>query len=259
MIFLPLLMAQSIQAQVKQNQPTAINTGESFKVTADSSTNRKIRQISEMEHPATNTSGLLSQSSTPQATPASGIVPITGVKANPTSQGVEVILETPLVTQLQVTNRSTGNNFIVDVSGGQLQLADGNAFTFRSEKPLAGITQITAQNIDANTVRVTVVGVAAMPTVELLDDNAGLVFAVASQATAMQPPQTLQTEEQLPNQTPQQTPSTQDNEPIELVVTGEQDNYRATDASTATKTDTPLHDIPQSIQVVPRQVRKTSR
>ncbi|MEH2466933.1 TonB-dependent receptor plug domain-containing protein [Nostoc sp.] len=38
------------------------------------------------------------------------------------------------------------------------------------------------------------------------------------------------------------------------MVTGEQDGYRATEASTATKTDTPLRDIPLSIQVVPRQV-----
>ncbi|MEH2180201.1 TonB-dependent receptor [Nostoc sp.] len=254
MSLLPMLMPQLAKAQVKHNQPTAINSGESFKATADSSTNKRIKRVSEIEHPATNASGLLLQSSTPQTTPASAIIPITGVKANPTSQGVEVILETPLGTQLQVTNRSTGNNFIVDVSGGQLRLADGNAFTFRSEKPVAGITEITVTNINANTVRVTVVGEKVLPTVELFDDNAGLVFAVASQATAMQPSQTPQTEEQPPNQTPQQIPSTQGDEPIELVVTGEQDNYRATDASTATKTDTPLRDIPQSIHVVPRQV-----
>ncbi|WP_375514167.1 AMIN domain-containing protein [uncultured Nostoc sp.] len=64
---------------------------------------------------------------------------VTGVKANPTDKGVKIILETTVGTQLQVTNRSTGNNFIVDVSGGQLRLADGNAFTFRSQKPLEGI------------------------------------------------------------------------------------------------------------------------
>ncbi|MEH1843081.1 MAG: TonB-dependent siderophore receptor [Nostoc sp.] len=250
MVFLPLLMAQSVQAEVKQNQPTAFNTGESFKVTADSSTNRKIRRRGEIEHPATNASGLLSQSSTSQATPASGIVPITGVKANPTSKGVEVILETPVGTQLQVTNRSSGNNFIVDVSGGQLRLLSGDAFRFRSQKPVEGITEITAQNIDANTVRVTVVGEKTLPTVELFDDDAGLVFAVATTATAMQPPQTPQTQEKPASQ----TPSTQGDEPIELVVTGEQDNYRVPNSSVGTRTDTPLRDIPQSIQVIPQQV-----
>ncbi|WP_335113824.1 TonB-dependent siderophore receptor [Nostoc sp.] len=38
------------------------------------------------------------------------------------------------------------------------------------------------------------------------------------------------------------------------MVTGEQDGYSVPDATTATKTDTPLRDIPQSIQVVPQQV-----
>ena len=51
-----------------------------------------------------------------------------------------------------------------------------------------------------------------------------------------------------------ETPAAQEDEPIELVVTGEQDGYNVPDASTATKTYTPLRDIPQSIQLVPRQV-----
>ncbi|MEH2451391.1 TonB-dependent receptor domain-containing protein [Nostoc sp.] len=39
-------------------------------------------------------------------------------------------------------------------------------------------------------------------------------------------------------------------------MTGKQDGYSVPDASTATRTDTPLRDIPQSIQVVPQQVLK---
>ncbi|MEH1847435.1 MAG: TonB-dependent siderophore receptor [Nostoc sp.] len=221
-----------------------------------------ILSIRDLKLPLTSAE-MLVQSQAPQNPPSqegkqgNEIVPITGVKANPTNKGVEVILETPVGTQLQVTNRSTGNNFIVDVSGGQLRLPSGEAFTFRSEKPLAGITQITVINLDANTVRVTVVGEKALPTVELYDDNAGLVFAVATTATAtslQQPPQIPQAS-QPENQTQPTQPSTSD-EPIELVVTGEQDGYNAPDASTATKTDTPLRDIPQSIQVVPQQVIK---
>lgn len=39
------------------------------------------------------------------------------------------------------------------------------------------------------------------------------------------------------------------------MVTGEQEEgYSVPNASTATRTDTPLRDIPQSIQVIPRQV-----
>ncbi|MGJ5676041.1 MAG: TonB-dependent siderophore receptor [Nostochopsis sp.] len=210
---------------------------------------------------ATNPQRLV-QSPTPTSPPnpeqRSGeqVIPITGVKANPTQTGVEVILETPAGEQLQVTNRSVGNNFIADVSGGQLRLPSGEGFVFRSEKPFVGITEITVTNIDANTVQVTVVGENALPTVELFDDTVGLVFGISSAATATQPPQQSETPqaEEPANQTPQEESAVQQDEPIELVVTGEQDGYGVTNTTTGTRTDTPLRDIPQSIQVVPQQV-----
>ncbi|MHC5732015.1 MAG: AMIN domain-containing protein, partial [Nostoc sp.] len=105
-----------------------------------------ISQLSEIEFPATSAQMLVqTPTNPPNPEQRSGdqVVPIMGVKANPTNKGVELILETTRGEQLQVTNRSTGNNFIVDVSGGQLRLADGNAFTFRSQKPVEGITEIT--------------------------------------------------------------------------------------------------------------------
>mgnify|MGYP002780465860 FL=1 len=180
---------------------------------------------------------------------------ITSVKANPTEKGVEVILETAKGDQLQVTNRSTGNNFIADITGGQLRLPNGDSFTFRSEKPIAGITEITVTNIDANTVRVTAVGEKSLPVVELFDDNAGLIFAVAKTELATQPPQAPTSEQEKPaSEAPQEKPAAPQDDPIELVVTGELSGYRVPNASTATRTDTPLRDIPQSIQVVPRLV-----
>lgn len=130
--FLPLLMAQSVRAEVKQNSPTVIT---------------RIKRLSEIERPATNVRGLFSQSSSPQATPSSEIVQVTTVKANPTAKGVEVILQTTKGEQLQVTNRSAGNSFIADIPNAQLRLPNGDGFTFRSEKPLAGITEITVINL----------------------------------------------------------------------------------------------------------------
>ncbi|MEH2433350.1 MAG: TonB-dependent siderophore receptor [Nostoc sp.] len=211
---------------------------------------QKIWQLSDLETSITSAQQLLVQLPTPQTTPTPTITQITGVKANPTEKGVEVILQTTQGEKLQLINRSAGNNFITDIPNTQLSLPSGEGFTFRSEKPLTGITEITVTNIDANTVRVTVVGEKALPTVELFDDNAGLVFAVASTATATQPPQQPQT----PQADKKPASETPQDEPIELVVTGEQDTYNIPDSSTATKTDTPLRDIPQSIQVVPRQV-----
>jgi iron complex outermembrane receptor protein len=215
---------------------------------------KNIPQLSDIEFPATSAQMLVQQTAptNPPATPGE-VVAITGVKANPTDSGVEVILETTQSDKLQAANRSTGNNFIMDVTGGQLRLPNGDAFTFKSEKPLAGITEITATNIDANTLRVTVVGEKALPVVELFDDNVGLIFTVVSTATTAQEPE-QPTQEKPATQTPEEQPAAQQDDAIELVVTAEQDGYRVPDTSVGTKTDTPLRDIPQSIQVVPRQV-----
>jgi iron complex outermembrane recepter protein len=214
---------------------------------------KNILQLGEIELPATSAQMLLqTQNNTPNPEQRSGeqVIAITGVKANPTDKGVEVILETTQGDQLQVANRSTGNNFIADITGGQLRLPNGDAFTFRSEKPISGITEITVTNINLNTVRVMVVGEKTLPVVELFDDNAGLIFAVASTTTAAQPAQ------QVPTQglVPQEESAAQQDDPIELTVTGERDGYNVPNASTATRTDTPIRDIPQSIQVVPQEV-----
>ncbi|MEH2168738.1 MAG: AMIN domain-containing protein [Nostoc sp.] len=120
---------------------------------------------------------------------------MTGVKANPTSSGVKVILQTTKGEQLQITNRSAGNNFIADIPNAQLHLPSGKAFTFHSDKPIAGITEITVTNFDANTIRVSVTGEGSVPQVELFDSqDEGLIFSVATAAsTAQQQPQTQHT------------------------------------------------------------------
>ncbi|MEH1798886.1 MAG: TonB-dependent receptor [Nostoc sp.] len=226
--------------------------------TKSDKTSKNIRQLSEIELPATSAQ-MLVQSPTPTTPPNSEqkngdqqVIPITGVKVNPTEKGVELILETSLGEKLQITNRSQGNNFIADIPNAQLRLPSGEAFVFRSEKPLTGVTEITVINQDANTVRVMVVGEAGLPQAELFDGDEGLIFGVTTTAaTAMQPPITPQ---KPANETPQEEPAAQQDQPIELVVTGEQDGYRVPNSSAATRTDTPLRDIPQSIQVVPQQV-----
>ncbi|MDM9379749.1 TonB-dependent siderophore receptor [Chlorogloeopsis sp. ULAP01] len=221
----------------------------------------KIKTISEADFPATSVKDLVSQSPPhPPVSPLSKegvVVLITGVKANPTEKGVEIILQTSQGEQLQVTNRSEGNNFIADMPNAQLRLPNGDAFTFSSEKPIEGITQITVANIDANTVRVTVAGEKALPAVELFDDDIGLIFAVASTATSAQNPTPPASPLPLPRGGEgegSEQPAAQQDDPIELVVTGEQDGYRVEETSVGTRTDTPLRDIPQSIQIVPQQV-----
>ncbi|MDF5722572.1 MAG: TonB-dependent siderophore receptor [Rhizonema sp. PD37] len=219
----------------------------------------EIRRLTDMERPSRSAQMLLVQSPAPQKPPTLEVVQVIGVKANPTNRGVEVILQTNKGQQLRITNRSVGNNFMADIPNAQLRLKSGNAFTFRSTAPIAGVSEITVTNYNATTIRVTVTGEAKLPTVELFDSpNEGLIFSVASTAPSLsqQKPQTQSTpvQPQRQNQTQPTQPSAQGDEPIELVVTGEASTYRDPNVTTATKTETPVHDIPQSIQEIPRQV-----
>ncbi|MEH2419759.1 MAG: TonB-dependent siderophore receptor [Nostoc sp.] len=258
LIFFTVLLVQPAKAQ---DIPKFDNRLSAFTKTLPlakpSEATGKIGQLSELEPVVTSAKMLLVQSSTPPNTVQTEIVQVTSVKANPTSKGVEVILQTSKGEQLQITNRSAGNNFIADIPNAQLRLPSGEAFTFRSEKPIAGVSEITVTNFDANTIRVSAIGETGVPTVELFDSaDEGLIFSVATAASIAQQPQTQPTPQQQPESQTQPKPSTQGDEPIELVVTGEQDGYSVPDSTTATKTDTPQRDIPQSIQVIPQQVIK---
>ncbi|MBD2253848.1 TonB-dependent siderophore receptor [Nostoc parmelioides] len=198
------------------------------------------KNLNEVERPATTVKQWLSQ----------GIIQVTGVKLRQTDKELEVILESTGSDKLQPVSKSEENNFIADIPNTQLNLPSGSEF--RQENPATGITLVTVTNLDANTIRLTVTGVASPPKVELFDSDEGLILGVmvTETATVPQPPTT----EQPTSETQPQTPTAEQEEPIELVVTGEQNGYFVPNTTTATKTDTPLRDIPQSIQVVPQEV-----
>ncbi|MEH2465194.1 TonB-dependent siderophore receptor [Nostoc sp.] len=227
--------AYSEQPLVKK---TLVRSGEVFK---------EIQTLNQLQLPKTNTSYLwrvprqnkLSELS--QAT--TDMVLVTDIKVNSTDKGIELILVTANSLKLQVLPKIEGNSYIADIPNAKLQLRSGD---FRQSKPVARIAEVTVANLDANTLRVTVTGEISAPAVELFDSTKeGLVFGVTpSTSTAQQPT------------TPEQKPyTTEPEKPIELNVTGLPDtNYRVPDATTATKTDTPLRDIPASVQAIPQQV-----
>ncbi|MHC5763718.1 TonB-dependent receptor plug domain-containing protein, partial [Nostoc sp.] len=236
-------IAQEIPKSEIQSKPIA-------SVLRKSRSIREIRQLSEIEIPNTSARMLVQSPAPTNLSAQESVIQVTGVEAKPTDKGVEVILQTTGGDKLQITNRSAENNFIADIPNAQLRLPNGDGFVFRSEKPVEGITEITVTNLDANTIRVTVTGETLLPTAELFDSDEGLIFALTPAATAMQP----EPEQPTTSETPPEEPAAQSDEPIELIVTGQQDNYRVPNASSATRTDTPIRDIPQSIQVVPRKV-----
>jgi len=243
----------SIEA-IAQPVPSLDKSKSIVRILHDSQATKETSLLSEVKRPLTSAQ-LLVQS------PISEIVQVTAVEANLTEQGVEVILQTTLGEQLSVVNRSSGNSYIADIPNAQLRLRNGEAFVFRSQKPITGITEITVTNANANTIRVTVAGEAGMPTVELFDSTEeGLIFGVVSASVSkpqgQQPPiQPTPQPVEPKNETQRTELSAEENELIEVVVTGEQETgYSVPNATSATRTDTPLRDIPQSIQVVPQQV-----
>ncbi|MBW4564786.1 MAG: TonB-dependent siderophore receptor [Mojavia pulchra JT2-VF2] len=186
---------------------------------------------------------------TESTSPASqSVAEVTGVQLNSTSNGLEIILATPDGEKLQVLPKSEGNTYIVDITSAQLRLSSGN--TFRQEKPIAGVSEVTVTNSDANTIRVAVTGVDSIPKVELFDSDQGLIFGIASAASSTQ----ADAQPQTPTESTQPEQASSSDEPIELTVTGERDGYRVQESSTATKIDAPLRDIPASVQVIPREV-----
>lgn len=173
---------------------------------------------------------------------AQSLIQVTGVRLNPTETGIEVILETAQGEALQPRAIALGRSYIANIPNAVLALPQRQ---FRQDNPASGITRVLVTQTATNSIRVTVTGATSVPAIELFDSpDEGLIFAVASSASSTQQEQQSQ------------EPSTQTDQPIEILVTGEQEEtgYSVPNASTATKTDTPLRDIPQSIQVVPQQV-----
>ncbi|OKH27000.1 TonB-dependent siderophore receptor [Chroogloeocystis siderophila] len=167
----------------------------------------------------------IKQRSLPSLTPNTP-TQIIGVQLN-TDAEIEVLL-TPSQQLQPVITSVLGNTYIVEIPNAVLVLADGEEF--RTQEPSAEIAEVTVTNLPNNRVQVAITGVNEPPTVTISSDRQRLVLSVTP------PPPTAE-------------------EIIEILVTGEQvQGYIVPNASTATRTDTPLRDIPQSIQVIPQQV-----
>lgn len=175
----------------------------------------------------------------------SSLAKVTAVKINTTDKGIEVILESANSEALQVVNNSQGNSYIADIPNAVLALPEGKPFNFTNPAP--GIASVSVTQANANTIRITVTGEGGLPNTELFDSDEGLVFAVTPVASTTQ-------QQQQPSETTPEEPKADSDEPIELVVTGEQDTYLVEESSTATKVEVPIRDIPASVQVIPEEV-----
>mgnify|MGYP003546441029 FL=1 len=159
---------------------------------------------------------------------------VTGVEVKQTDRGLEVILKTAAGGERLVPLiLPEGNKLAIDILDATLALPTGNKF--RETNPTPGIQEVRLTKIDESSIRLTITGDKNAPSAEVIPSPQNLVLSVNPQGN-----------------TAQQTPDRE----IEIIATGEgQDNgYSVPNSSAATRTDTPIRDVPQSIQVVPQEV-----
>jgi iron complex outermembrane receptor protein len=165
-----------------------------------------------------------------------GITKVTGVQLNQTDAGLQIILETSTEETLVPLILPEGNNLAIDLLDATLALPTGNEF--REINPTEGIAEVTLTQIDDTSIRLTITGENQTPSAEVIPSQQNLVLSVTPEGV-----------------TTEQTPD----EEIEIIATGEveaEDDYYVPNATSATRSDAEIRDIPQSIQVIPQEVIK---
>ncbi|EDX87741.1 TonB-dependent siderophore receptor subfamily [Synechococcus sp. PCC 7335] len=193
------------------------------------------------------------------AEPAAEVVEITDIQLEETAAGIALQLETTgeLITpELSVA----GNAAILDIPNAILNLPEAERFAISA--PNADIAFIDINNRPDNQVRIAITGTEAPPTLSVTTVATMLtVRAIARASTA---------QDSMPDPMPEPMPdpsedaiagdpvpgSSGSDDAIQIIVTGGQvqDNYFVPNASSATRTDTPILETPASVQVIPRQV-----
>lgn len=213
-LFLVLSASWEAQAQVKSINLNDINTQLPKNISHNSATPDGIKQS--------------------DRDLAQGVTRITDIELKQTNKGLEVILKTAAGNQKLVPLiLPVGNKLEIDILDATLAFNIRNGVT--KTNPTPGIKTVNLAKVDENSIRLTVTGESKAPRVKVIPSRQNLVLSISPQGNVIQ-----------------QTPS----EEIEIIATGEAENspYLPDNNTTATKTDTPQRDIPQTIQIVPRQI-----
>jgi iron complex outermembrane receptor protein len=132
-------------------------------------------------------------------------IQITGVRLNPTEQGLDVILETLDGELPAPTPTTAGNKTIVEIPNAVLVLPGGQGF--QSSDPEDGIASVSVTQLNATTVQITVTGTEKAATVSVRSSDRALTLSVTP---------TLEEEEVVV--TAQKRPEPAQNVPISLTV-----------------------------------------
>ena len=158
-------------------------------------------------------------------------IQITGIQLEETDAGLRIVLATAEGELPSPTTTVSRNALVVEIPNASLALAEGDEFL--EFEPAEEIALVQVTELPGNRVQVVVTGIDAAPTAELSATASGLALSVE----------------------PGTARATEPNEALRVVVTGEEEgDYVEPNATTATRTDTPLIEIPQSIQVIPEAI-----
>ena len=211
------VLAMSARAQeLERHDVEALNPEAPLTVPSDSSVLTSSPSIAEVEQPATTVVEWVAQIEASR-------VQITGVRIEATETGIQIVLETAGGELATPTTQTVGNALIAEIPNAVLALPEGDSF--EQFEPAAGIALVQVTNAPGDRVRVAITGTDAPPVGEVTATGLAVTLGEAVART--------------------------EDDAIQIVVTGEEDE---TSASTATRTDTLLRDIPQAIQVIPQRV-----
>lgn len=163
------------------------------------------------------------------------VMQITEVRVEATETGLQVLLNTENSALAEPVTRVEGNTLIAEITNATI------AEPFVQANPTAGIEQVNVKSLPRigetlpteNRVQVKIVGTDAPPIAEVSVGETGLVMAVTSG-----------------------TADIAEESEVEITVTADRqdEGYNPSASRVGTRTDTPLKDIPRSVQVIPRQV-----
>jgi iron complex outermembrane recepter protein len=155
---------------------------------------------------------------------------ITGVQVSETAEGLRIELVSDRTLTAGPT-RVEGNALITDVPNAVLNLANQEAAEQFS--PAEGIALVQVTGLPDGSVRLSITGTDGPPTAQVISTTGNLVLSLRP-GTA-------------------QVSGAED--AIQIGVTGQgESGYQVPDASVGSRTNTPLRDLPFSVQVVPQQL-----
>ncbi|MCC5656072.1 AMIN domain-containing protein [Nostoc sp. XA010] len=130
---------------------------------------------------------------------------ITNVQLNPVNGGISVALKTSSGSRPQVFTTKRGKALVADIINTQLRLPQGNSF--RQDNPAPGIASVEVNQLDANSIRVTVMGSNNTPNSQPVvrsQNGITLSFSPSAGTIASAPTPTAQTFTAPPVATPAQ-------------------------------------------------------